>query len=169
MRSNIRKQFCILTLLIARGQGLGAQKDHTGLSAWVGRPYTLHEQPTTFGSAFCKIVLAMDLQCIADYTVLAFFLSHGGCSNAIPVKVTSDKHQNVYIKYKCSIFPSSAVICEESARVGDRLYKVFFDSTQHQHKPETACYLIVCLLRAQRPVSLCLEDDMPDILTIFEE
>jgi len=111
----------------------------------------------------------MDLQCVADYTVLAFFLSHGGRSKAIPVKVILDKHQNMYIKYKRSIFPSSAVITEESAKVGDRLYKVYFDSTQHQHKPETACYLIVRLLRAQRPVTLCPEDDMPDILTIFEE
>jgi len=110
----------------------------------------------------------MELQRFADYTVLAFFLTHGGCSNAIPVKVTSNEDQNVYIKYKRSIFPSNAVITEESGWVGNRLYRVYFNSTHHQHKPETACYLIVRLLQADRPVSLCPEDDMPDILIIFE-
>jgi len=114
------------------------------------------------------MVAAMEVKRFADYTVLAFFLTHGGRSNAIPVTVTSDDKQNVYIKYKRTLFPSSANITEESGWVGDRLYRVYFDSTHHQHKPETTSYLIVRLLQAQRPVSFCPEDDMPDILVIFE-
>jgi len=110
----------------------------------------------------------MELQCFADYTVLMFFLTHGGSSIAIPVTVTSDDNHNIYIKYKRSLFPSNAVITEEAAWIGDRLYRVYFDRTHHQHKPDTTCYLIVRLLRADRPVSFCPEDDMPDILHIFE-
>jgi len=73
------------------------------------------------------------------------------------------------IKYKRSIFPSNAVIIQECARVGDRLYQVYFDISCHQHNPDTALYLIIRLLCNERPVSICPEDDMPDILAFFEE
>ena len=67
------------------------------------------------------------------------------------------------------MFPEDANICATNTVVENRHYCVYFDRTNHQLDSKTASYLFIRILYPGRPVDICPEDDLPDIIESLKE
>lgn len=104
-----------------------------------------------------------------SYTVLAFYVMHGGGTKPIGMSIMQAVPKTLHITYDQSIFPTTATISQTTVKVEGRIYQVYFNITHHQINPETVLYLFVCLLQSNRPVTLCPEDDLPDVMNILDQ
>jgi len=111
----------------------------------------------------------MDALLPTDYSVNAFFLTHGGRSKPISVTISLEDQKLMHVTYDCSLFPSDATISQISVNVDSFLYHVYFDYARHQYNPATASYLFIHLLQHKCATNICIEDDLPDLLVILKE
>jgi len=85
------------------------------------------------------------------------------------ISVQRKGQQAILAQLQSNMFPDNAEFSSTHTVVEGRRYFVCFDLACHQHDPKNASYLFIRLLYPGKAISICPEDDIPDIMESLKE
>ena len=67
-----------------------------------------------------------------------------------------------------NIFSPVMHISSVAITVNDKSFRVYFDKQMHTAEHEDSIYVVLCLLSQTEAIDINLNEDMPDIVDVFE-
>lgn len=101
-----------------------------------------------------------------SYTVWAFLL--GKTSGPHRMTVCMEGEDNGGILEDQNIFSPVMHISSVAITVNDKSFRVYFDKQMHTAEHEDSIYVVLCLLSQTEAIDINLNEDMPDIVDVFE-
>ena len=105
----------------------------------------------------------------APFTVFAFLIGTHGHTGPRLISVHRKEPNSIHPIIKRCMFPDDAEIRCTQTIVKGRHYCIYFDHARHLHDSATASYLFIRMLYPGRPINICAEDDLPDIIQALKK
>ncbi|KAI6153569.1 hypothetical protein BKA82DRAFT_22860 [Pisolithus tinctorius] len=102
----------------------------------------------------------------SPYTVLGWFLTHGGNTGPRLIFVCR-RRARTRVMFDRSLFPPNTNVTRTHVHINDSVYRVFFDRDHHQHQHACASYFFVRMLNPARAVDIWPENDINDLLDVL--
>lgn len=103
------------------------------------------------------------------YRVFAFLVGIYGKTGPRLISVHRQTLNAILPIINRGMFPEDAVIQTTHTVIQNRRYCVYFDRARHLDNCNTASYLFIRELYPGRPINICPEDDLPDIIQGLKE
>ena len=105
----------------------------------------------------------------APYRVFAFLIGVFGKTGPRLISIHRKLPNAILPIIKRDMFPENAEVRTIHLVIHNRHYRVYFDHTTHLRDSNNASYLFIRELYPGRPIDICPEDDMPDIMQGLRE